>query len=113
MIGENASSVHLGARDQSGELFSAETTKEASGWEESRNDGTEALQDTVADRVTVFVVDLLEMVEVEQQQRQGALLRRFAEDRPFGRFHEGAAVAYSRQKVEPGRTSITGLGTLL
>ena len=62
----------------------------------------DAGQDLVAHRVPALVVDLLEVVEVEQEQRERRLGRRGLGERPLQRVGDGALVGQPGQAVGGG-----------
>ncbi|MCY1522301.1 hypothetical protein D9M68_571460 [compost metagenome] len=91
-----------GRGQQHHELFAAETAQQVAGPQLRRRQSCERLQHGIAGRVAVGVVDRLEMVDVDDQQRGGRLAAGGARQLAAGAFLECLARQHAGQRVGIG-----------
>ena len=92
----------LGVGQQDGELFPALAAGEVLVAQHGAQRRADAGQDLVAHRVPVLVVDLLEVVEVDHEQRERRLGRGGLRERPLQRVGDRALVGQPGQAVGGG-----------
>ena len=87
-------SCSRGIREQQRELVAADPECESVAGHELREQRAEAREDAVADRMAVTVVDLLEVVEVEEDERERMVGETLASVQSM---QEGAPVQQARE----------------
>ena len=97
-------------REQAGELLPAHAAEDRSRRHQGTGRVTESDQDAVADGMTVGVVDALEMIEIEQQQRR---VRGPQAQGRLGFGHEGPPVGDARERIQGGGPALEVFGPLL
>ena len=101
----------IGGSDQHHELVAAEARHQSSGADRATQPIGRGAQQLIADRVAERVVDLLELVEVDEQQRRVDVVGLGGEDRR-GALAELDAVGQSGQRVEAREFVDAGLREL-
>ena len=92
----------IGFFEQDSEFFSA-VSGSGIGFANDLCDGIAKLkEDFIADEMAVGIVDLFEVIEVEHQDRKGALVTAGSLEGGVGAFHEGTVIVESGQSVSDG-----------
>ena len=91
--------LRAGVRQQAAELLAADAEQEIGRPDAGIHQTDEAGQHVVAAGVSEAVVQRLEMVEIEEQQRQRRAFVAVALQQPLAARHEGAAVERAGQRI--------------
>jgi hypothetical protein len=102
-----------GAGQDQSEFLSADPPERVALAHDGPCRGAEALQHPIAGRMTEPVVDGLEVIEVEEDQRQRFAALLAVGQRRLGSVHEGAAIGHAGQHVDACRPSIFDFDALL
>ena len=97
--------VRVGARQDQRELVATDARRVVSVAKDPTEPLTERSDRSVARLVAVFVIDQLEIVEIDEHQREGPAIPHAPRDRHVEEAIEGATVEESGERIVPGVVS--------
>ena len=101
-LGHAVSARHRGVREDDRELLAAVAARDVAGTERVREEVADALEDEVAEGMAEVVVELLEVIEVDHDERDRAPAARAAGDLRGETLVEVGAVAEPGERVDLG-----------
>ena len=96
---EDARLAVAGGRHEHREFLAAPAVESVDDADAGRNDGRQFFQDHIARFVAERIVDLLEMIDIDEQQRQGLLVSHTAVELQGDRAIKLAPVPYAGQRI--------------